>query len=165
MATSTPAPAGETLERFRRGAELLALVLTGVAGEEEDFVTEPGKWSIRQITAHMADAELVAGCRMRLVIAEENPTLTAYDQDAWTRNLGYGTRKIKSSLESFRRMRAENHELLKDLPETAWGRAGTHTEQGRITLGELLTMYAAHAESHARQMQEIRDAYKRHKGR
>src|ERR1039457_278662 len=42
------------LERFRRGPELLAVVLIGVFGEEEDFLAAPGKWSIRQIVAHLA---------------------------------------------------------------------------------------------------------------
>ena len=37
----------EDLERFRRGAEVLATVLTGAAGEEVDFVPAPGKWTIR----------------------------------------------------------------------------------------------------------------------
>src|SRR5262252_5518728 len=114
------------LERYRRGPEVLAMVLTGVFGEEEDFVTAPGKWSIRQIIAHLADSELVGAHRMRLVIAQDNPTLTAFDQDAWTRNLDYARRKPKQSLETFRRIRAENHELLKALPADAFDRPGTH---------------------------------------
>ena len=69
------------LERFRRGPELLAVVLTGVFGEEEDFVPAPGKWSARQIIAHVADAELVAAHRFRQILAEDNPTLIAFDQD------------------------------------------------------------------------------------
>ncbi len=156
----TPAPIAELLERFRRGPELLAVVLTGVFGEEEDFVPAPGKWSIREIAAHLADAELVGGHRLRQVIAEDNPTLMAYDQEAWTRNLGYRSRKIKASLDSFRRLRGENYELLKDLPESAWERAGNHTENGRQTLRQLLEGYAARAESHARQVAEIRATYK-----
>ena len=153
------------LERFRRGPELLAVVLTGVFGEEEDFTTSPGKWSIRQIIAHLADAELVAAHRMRRVIAEDNPTLTAYDQDAWARNLDYARRKPKQSLETFRRIRAENYELLKDLPESVYERAGTHTEDGRMTLRRLLEGYAGHAESHAQQLQEIRQAFKQARGK
>src|SRR5437763_13535257 len=97
------------LERYRRGPELLAVVLTGVFGEEEDFAADPGKWSIRQIVAHLADAELVGAHRMRQVIAEENPTLIAFDQEAWARNLDYTRRKPKQSLETFRRIRGENH--------------------------------------------------------
>jgi len=153
------------LERFRRGPELLALVLTGVYGEEEDFTAAPGKWSIRQIMAHLADAELVGACRLRLVVAEPNPVLTAFDQDAWTRNLDYARRKPKTSLESFRRLRSENHELLKDLPEEVYTRTGNHSESGLLTLRELVEGYAEHAEGHARQIQEIRDEYKKAKGK
>jgi len=153
------------LERFRRGPELLAVVLTGVFGEEEDFVAEPGKWSIRQIVAHLADSELVIGHRMRQVVAEENPTLVAFDQEAWARNLDYARRKPKQSLETFRRIRAENYELLKELPEAAFARAGNHTERGRVTLEAIVEGCAQHAESHARQAQGIREAYKEVKGK
>ena len=153
------------LERYRRGPELLAVVLTGVFGDEEDFAFAPGKWSIRQIVAHLADAEMVGAHRFRQVIAEDNPTLIAYNQDLWTSNLDYARRKPKQSLETFRRIRAENFELLKGLPEAAFARAGNHSERGRLTLGEMLAGYADHAESHARQLQEIREEYKRVKGR
>ena len=153
------------LERYRRGAEVLAVVLTGVFGEEEDFTIAPGKWSVRQIVAHLADAELVAAHRFRQIVAEDNPTLVAFDQDAWTRNLDYARRKPKQSLETFRRIRAENYELLKALPESAFERAGNHTEAGRMTLGDLVERIAAHAESHARQLQAVRSEYKKAKGK
>ena len=153
------------LERYRRGAELLAVVLTGVFGEEEDFLPAPGKWSARQIVAHLADAELVGAHRFRQVIAEDNPSITAFDQDAWARNLDYARRKPKQSLETFRRLRAENYDLLKTLPEETFARAGTHSVRGRITLRTMLEDYAAHAESHARQLQELREAYKKSKGK
>lgn len=139
------------------------MVLTGVFGEEEDFVTAPGKWSIRQIIAHLADSETVYAHRMRQVIAEENPTLVAFDQEAWARNLDYARRKPKQSLETARRVRAENYELLKDVPEAAFARTGNHTERGPITLLQILEGAAGHTESHARQMQQIRDAYKQAK--
>jgi hypothetical protein len=155
----------EDLERFRRGAELLATVLTGAAGEEVDFAPAPDKWTIRQIMAHLADAELVGAHRLRLVIAEENPTLTAFDQEAWARNLDYSRRKPTQSLDTFRRLRAENYELLKGLPESAFERAGSHTENGAMTLRRLLEGYAGHAESHARQLQTIRAEYKKLKGK
>lgn len=153
------------LERFRRAPEVLAVVLTGVFGDEEDFTPAPGKWSIRQIIAHLADAEMVMAHRFRQVIAEKNPTIVAFDQDAWAKNLDYARRKPKQSLETFRRMRAENHELLKDLPESAFARTGNHTERGSITLLQIVEGAAQHAESHARQMQEIRETYKQAKGK
>jgi len=155
----------ETLERFRRGPELLAVVLTGVYGEETDFSLAPGKWSIRQLIAHLADAEMVGAQRFRQVIAEDNPPLGAFDQDAWAKNLDYARKQPKQSLESFRRMRAENYDLLKSLPESAFERTGVHSERGPLTLRQLLDTYADHAESHARQMQAIREEFKKSKGK
>jgi len=155
----------ELLERFRRGPELLAVVLTGVFGEEEDFVSAPGKWSIRQIIAHLADTEIVLAHRFRQVIAEDNPTLVSIDQEAWASRLDYARRKPKQSLETLRRTRAENYELLKDLPETVYQRAGNHTQRGPTTLAQLLESYSAHTESHARQIGEVREAYKAAKGK
>lgn len=149
------------LERFRRSPELLAALLTGVHGEEEDFVTAPGKWSIRQIVAHLADTEVVVAHRFRQVIAEENPTLIGFDQEAWASRLDYARRKPKQSLESFRRLRAENYELLKELPAEAFERVGNHSQRGRVTLGQMIEGFAGHSEAHARQVQAIRDEYQK----
>ncbi len=150
----------DLLERFRRGPELMAAVTTGAAGPELDFVAAPGRWSIRQIMAHLADSEIVDADRLRRVIAEENPTLMGYDQEAWARNLNYARRKISESLETLRRLRAENHDLLKDLPEAVFERTGTHSERGPVTLRQLVELNAEHPEKHARQVQEIRRQYK-----
>jgi hypothetical protein len=151
------------LERFRRGPELMAVTLTGVFGEEEDYIPAPGKWSIRQLTAHVADTEIVAAGRFRQVIAEDNPTLVAFDQNAWAARLDYARRKPKQSLESFRRLRAENYELLKGVEEAAFERTGTHSERGPLSLRQMLEGFAGHAESHARQIESIREEYKKAK--
>src|SRR5690242_15413660 len=135
----------DLLERYRRGPEVLAMVMTGVFGDEEDFTAAPDQWSIRQIAAHVADSELVGAHRLRQMIAEDNPTLIAYDQNAWARNLGYLRRKPKSSLETFRRLRAENYELVKDLPPEAFERTGNHTENGVMTVRQMVLRLAEHA--------------------
>jgi hypothetical protein len=150
----------DLLERFRRGPELMAAVLTGAAGSEVDFRPEPGHWSVREIVAHVADSE-IAGCfRMRRVIAEQDPILESYDQNAWTANLDYAKRKPSQSLETFRRIRAENYELLRSLPESAFHRTGRHSERGPLSLFDLLRTYAEHAENHAQQIRRVRDAFK-----
>ncbi|MGB9604905.1 MAG: DinB family protein [Bryobacteraceae bacterium] len=150
----------ELLERYRRGPELVATVTTGAAGPELDFVPQPGGWSVRQIVAHLADAEIVAAERLRRVIAEDNPFLPAYHQDAWARRLGYHKRRMAEALELLRRLRAENHQLLAGLPEEDFQRAGTHSERGRITLLELLAAEVDHLEKHARRIQQLRAAWR-----
>src|ERR1700759_4231685 len=97
----------DLLERFRRGAELVAVATTGAAGPELDFMPAPGKWGVRTIVCHLADAEAVNVMRFRLMLAEENPPLLAFDQEKWAANLDYSKRKISQALETFRRLRSE----------------------------------------------------------
>jgi hypothetical protein len=150
----------ELLERFRRGAEIVATSTTGAAGSELDFKPAEDQWSVRMILCHLADAEMVYGMRFRQVIAEDNPTLQAYDQNAWASNLNYSSHKVSQLLESFRRLRTDNFELLKDLPESTFARTGMHSENGKMTLLDLLRLQAGHAESHVKQLQRVRAAYK-----
>ena len=154
----------DLLERFRRGAELLAVATTGAAGTELDFKPE-GKWSVRQIVCHLADAEAVGVMRFRQMIAEENPTMAVWDQDAWTAKLDYGRRKISQALEMVRILRASNYDLLKDLPEPVFARQGTHSQRGTVTLKDLLRIYAEHTENHVKQIQGVRAAYKEHRAK
>ena len=150
----------DLLERFRRGAELVAAVTTGAAGAEWDYRPGPEKWSVRQIMCHLADCELVAADRFRRVIAEKDAVLQWFDEKAWAENLDYHKRKFSHALESFRRLRAENYDLLKDLPDEAWARTAAHTKFGVMTLAELLRRNADHAENHARHIKTTREAYK-----
>ena len=154
----------ELLERFRRGAELIAVVTTGAAGPELDFCPGQGRWSVRQIVGHLADSEIVGVDRFRRVIAEENPTLMAFDEKAWAEKLDYSRRRFSQMVETFRRIRGENFELLNGLTEETFQRPGTHSERGRITLLDLLRIYTEHAENHARQIRDVRDAYKQSRG-
>jgi hypothetical protein len=112
---------------------------------------------------HLADTETVLAMRLRQVIAEDNPIIPAIDQDAWADRLDYSRRKLSPALETFRRMRAENYELLKDLPEETYARSGQHSKRGVITLLDLLRIFAEHAEKHVQQIHAARAAFKEYK--
>ena len=97
------------------------------------------------------------------VLAEDNPTLQAWDQDQWALRLGYGKRKMSDAMDTFRRVRADNYNLLKELPAEAYARTATHTERGTMTLLDLVQLIAGHPEGHVRQIQGARAAYKAHR--
>jgi hypothetical protein len=151
------------LERFRRGAELVAVATTGAAGPVLDFRPAEGKWGVRTIVCHLADSEIVWAMRLRQVIAEDNPLIVAFDQDAWADRLDYSKRKLSPALETFRRTRAENYELLKDLPEEAYERTAQHNQRGPIALLDLLRIFVEHTEKHVQQIQAARAAFKEFK--
>jgi len=137
------------------------MAMTGAAGAELDFIPAPGKWSLRQILCHLADSELEAGVRFRRLIAEDNPTLVGYSQDAWAEKLDYARRKTTQALETFRHLRGVNHDLLLGIPEEAYARQGTHTERGTVSLLDMLRIYTRHPEKHAEQMRAVRQEYKK----
>src|SRR5688572_873228 len=49
----------------------------------------PGKWSIAAVLQHLADSDVVWAWRMRLILAQDRPPLTGYDQDLWAERLRY----------------------------------------------------------------------------
>ena len=153
----------DLLERFRRGPEVLAVVMTGSAGPESDFSPAPGKWNIRTLIRHLADTELVFAQRFRAMLAEENPTLVVFDQDLWASKLDYSARKPAESLDHFRRLRGDNHELLKSMPEEAFSRTAQHPVRGQVTVKDLVVLSVNHVEKHAQQIQQIREEYKKAK--
>lgn len=148
------------LQRFHQGIALLTSATAGISAAEADFVTAPGKWTIRQILAHLADSEVVNAMRYRQVIAEPNPTLQAYDQNLWAANLDYAHRDPAEAVETFRIVRLTCHQLMQALPADAFARAGTHSERGPLTLLDLLRLYTDHAEKHVAQIEGIRDAWR-----
>jgi hypothetical protein len=141
---------------YRDGYRAIVDALHGVEEEELSAKPAPGKWGPREIVHHLADAEMTAAIRLRLLLAFDRPTIHAYDQDVFAQRLHYD-RPHESSLEAFRYARESTAELLERLTEEDWLREGTHTEAGPFGVIRWLEIYAPHAHSHARQIVERLD--------
>ena len=98
------------VELYRDGYAAVAEALLKITPEELDFKPGPEKWSVRDIIHHLADSEMTAAVRLRLLIAEDRPTLKGYDQDEFARRLYYD-RPHEKSLELFRAARASTVEI------------------------------------------------------
>jgi uncharacterized damage-inducible protein DinB len=115
----------------------------------------PGKWSIAEILAHMADAELVGGWRMRLILGQNGVSLQPFDQDAWARTFRYRDRNAKASLEMFSALRKSNLALLRSMPKNLWENYGMHQERGKETIAHIVRMFAGHDLNHLRQVESM----------
>ena len=145
------------MAQYRDGYRAVAEVLDGISDEELDARAGPGRWSSREIVHHLADSEMTAAVRLRLLLAEDRPTIQGYDQDEFARRLHYD-RPYQTSLEAFRWARQSTAELLERLGADEWIREGTHSEAGQYGVEKWLQIYAGHAHKHARQIREARDA-------
>jgi uncharacterized damage-inducible protein DinB len=115
----------------------------------------PGKWSIAEILAHLADAELVIGFRMRLILAADGTPIQAFDQDAWAETFNYNRRDPKISLATFRTLRENNLRLLSSVPRRLWENHGMHQERGKETVDHIVRMIAGHDLNHLLQVDNI----------
>ena len=145
------------IEIYRNGYAVVSDTLLKITPEELDFKPDPKRWSVREIIHHLADSEMTAAVRLRLLVAEDRPTLHGYDQDEFARRLYYD-RPHEASLELFRLARQSTVEILDRLTPAEWVREGTHTEVGPYGVESWLKTYSEHAHKHARQIRIARDA-------
>ena len=147
------------IDKYKEGYAVVAEAVTGATDEELDRRPAPNKWSAREIVHHLADSEMTAAIRLRLLVGEDRPAIAAYDQDKFARRLYYD-RPIAKSLEAFKAARDSTAELLECLTPDDWKREGVHSEMGRYSLEIWLEIYAEHAHKHAGQILVAMDAGK-----
>jgi len=115
----------------------------------------PEQWSVGEILAHLADAEVVYGWRMRAIVGEPGRQIEAYNQDAWAATGHYEKRDPNENIELFRVLRKANLTFLRSLTPEQWKHYGIHAERGQETMERLVDMYAGHDLNHLRQIERI----------
>ncbi len=143
---------------LRSTASVLAGRVAAISPEFVRVPEAPGKWSIVEVVQHLADSELVAGWRFRMVIAHERPAIAGYDQDLWASRLGYGEADMNEALLQFAVLRRANLRLIDGLAPGDLNRAGVHAERGDESVAHMLKMYAGHDLLHLRQIERIAKA-------
>jgi hypothetical protein len=151
------------IDQYNDGYRVVAEALIGATDEELDARPGPGKWSAREVVHHLADSEMTAATRLRLLVGTDNPQIFGYNQDEFAKRLFYD-RPIEASLDAFKTARRSTGEILLRMTDAHWARAaGTHTEHGKYTAERWLEIYAQHAHRHAEQILVARDAGKQQK--
>lgn len=138
----------------------LAKLLKGVTPAKARKRPAPGKWSIAEIVAHIADTELVVGYRIRAILGEPGTQIIGFDQDVWVTALHYDKRDLKKSYEQYRTLREANVALLKSLAPEQWKHHGMHSERGPESVETIVKMMAGHDINHFQQIERILAAKK-----
>lgn len=115
----------------------------------------PDKWSVGEILAHLADAEIITAWRLRAILAAPGTPIQAYDQDALAAARNYAKHDPKKSLGHFRVVRETNLALYKSLSPEQWKQFGLHAERGEESLEHIARMMAGHDINHLQQMERI----------
>ncbi len=144
------------IETYGRGGAVLLQALEGLTAADFRATPVAGTWTIGQIVLHLLDSDLIASERMKRVIAEDNPTLIGFNETRFAQNLYYNELDPFLAAEVLDKNRRITVEILRRLPESAFGRVGTHNEAGVITLEYLVKNYTGHVEHHLKFVREKR---------
>ena len=139
----------------RATASKLKKLTSGLPPSQLKWRPEPTKWSIAEIIAHLADAEIVASWRMRSIVGENGITIQPFDQDQWASAFKYRSRDAKRSLELFRVLRENNLGMLKEIAPEVWENYGMHLERGKESIAHLTRLFAGHDTNHILQIERI----------
>jgi hypothetical protein len=115
----------------------------------------PGRWSVAEIIVHLADAELVAGFRFRMMLAQSGTRLQTFDQNKWAAIRDRARIDPRLALEDYRVLRANTLRLLRGQPRRAWSRYGMHPERGKESVSHYAAMMAGHDLNHLAQIRRL----------
>jgi uncharacterized damage-inducible protein DinB len=130
---------------------MLHQAICALTPEQIEAPIAPGKWSVRQIVAHLADCELVFAFRLRQTLAMNSPVIQPFDQDAWAER--YDVYDLPSAMEMFRAAREWNLKLIGGASTADFAREMTHPERGTMTFGTVVATMAGHDLNHLAQVQ------------
>ncbi|HEV2854936.1 MAG TPA: DinB family protein [Thermoanaerobaculia bacterium] len=131
-------------------------VFDGVPDAAMRRAEAPGKWSMIEVAQHLADSEIVVGFRLRMILAQDRPEITAYDQDLWAGRLRYREANLSEVLEQLEALRGANLRIARRLTKDELDRVGVHAERGAESVGYLLRLVAGHDLVHLDQLARIR---------
>lgn len=117
----------------------------------------PGEWSVGQVIAHLADAEIAMSGRYRWILAQDEPPLVGYDQDLWVERLHDEEDSVEDLIELFDTLRKANVALWRRSSPEQRARFGIHSERGPESYDLCFRMIAGHDRLHLGQIRRALD--------
>jgi len=144
------------LERLERTAAALDEHGRADAGELAKRYG-PDKWSVAEILAHLADAEVVNYWRLARTVSQPGEDVGTFDERRWAATLDYAGRPAEISRALLLANRRALIHYVRTLPDEVLRRPGTHPEKGTMTGWEWADLIAAHTEHHLDQIVAARE--------
>lgn len=139
----------------RTAPGMLAELITKASEAELRRSPAPGKWSVTEILAHLAEDELTSTWRYRQMLEHDGLDLPGFDQELWAKVGDYASWTPQDALAMFRLLREANLRMFAQLTPAQWQHHGVHAERGKLTVQSLCRHMAAHDMNHIEQIRRI----------
>ncbi len=127
------------LQHVPAGADVMALLaeqgttmarlVAALTPPQAEHRYAPGKWSVKQVLAHLADTERVFTFRALWFARGETAALPGMDENLWGEMAGADARPVADLGRELAGLRQLSLGLFASLPPEAWGRRGVASER------------------------------------
>jgi hypothetical protein len=144
------------LKALREAGGSLVSEMYGV--DEDTLCRRPadGEMCLKEIAAHMRDAEELALQQMAAIADESRRPLPAWDVDLLPFERDYRSEDLDVFLAEFRGLRRETTSFLWSVGDQVWHATGKHPYRGEITLGQIAHELAQHDLEHLWQVRQLK---------
>lgn len=146
-------PTGDIRETLAREAEAAAAFYGAISEERARYAYAPGKWTIREVVAHIADGERVFAYRALRFGRGDRTPLPGFDQDLWVPESHAGSRPWPELLADFAAVRAASLHLFRSFASADWERRG-EANGTEVSVRAIAWILAGHELHHRRIVRE-----------
>jgi len=150
--------AEDLIARYLEGIDLLRDTIAGMTGEQLQARPIAGKMTSQEVVCHIVDADQFMADRMKRTIATERPLIMGVESVDYLEPLHYAQRDLDLDLRLLEVTRQQMAADLSRLRAEAWERTAVHSENGLLTLRQLMLHAVRHLERHAMTIVEKRAA-------
>jgi hypothetical protein len=149
------------IDRFEAAIEPLIDFVKKAPAQAIDFRPALSEsWSIRDHAVHFLDAETFAYGRLRLTITQPGAEVFVWNEDAWQERGRYETADALTALETARSLRRVACAMARATVDENWDEYYVrHPQRGRLSLADVLNLYADHAQFHLSYFRRNLDAF------
>ena len=147
------APDGDIVATLEREGARTVAMFRAMPLELADFAYAPGKWTIREVVAHLSDAERVFAYRaLRFGRADPTP-LPSFDQEIWMPHAHASMRGWTELVDELAAVRAASLPLFRSFAPEDWARTGI-ASGATVSVRALAWVVAGHEVHHRRVLAE-----------
>lgn len=157
QAEYTAAERTAMIARLAAQPAALAAAISGLPDEALEQPYRPGGWTIRQLVHHVADSHVNMFIRVKLALSEDEPTIKPYDQDRWVEQADVAAVPPMVSVALLAALHERAVALFRSLTPAQFARALMHPENGRMTVEQVLALYAWHGDHHIAHITAFRE--------
>ena len=146
-------PDGDVLDLLARQIDDTAALVGGLTEVQAAYRYAPGKWSIKEIVGHVADAERVFSYRALRIARNDQTPLPSFDENAWMPFGNFEARPLADVLGELRAVRQSTLALYRSFTPEAIARRGV-ASQKEISVRAIIYITAGHERHHVGVMRE-----------